>query len=193
MCAVAIPNWDLSGVLPPINQIDPTSVDRSPYSISLTDMVLRFATTPERQNVLAGFLGFRSALHSAGLTDGFQWIDGSFAEDIERIEGRGPHDIDVVTFFRLPPAQTARDVADANRRLFTPADTKADYRVDAYFVQLDTSSPGHLVNQSAYWYSLWSHRRSGQWKGYLQIGLSSSDDPVAKENLNRVMDHGGHP
>jgi hypothetical protein len=192
MGVVAIPNWDPSGVLPPINQIAPTSVNRSPYSVSLTDLVLRFATTPDRQTVLAGYLGFRAALHSVGLTSGFQWIDGSFAEDIERIAGRGPNDIDVVTFYNLPPSQTAKDVFTAHQRLFTSKDTKADYHVDAYFVQLNAGSPEPLVNLSAYWYSLWSHRRGGQWKGYLQIDLSSSDDLLAKANLDGVMNHGGH-
>jgi hypothetical protein len=193
MGAVAIPDWDPSGVLPPINQIAPISVDRSPYSVSLTDLVLRFAATRDRQNVLAGFLAFRAALHSVGLTRGFQWIDGSFAEDIERISGRGPRDIDVVTFFHLHLGQTAKGMIDAHRRLFTPRDTKTDFRVDAYFVQLDAGAPEPLVNQSAYWYSLWSHRRGGQWKGYLQIDLSSSDDQVAKANLDGLVNHGGHP
>jgi len=154
--------------------------------------VLRFATTPDRQRILAGFLNFRAALHSAGLTQGFQWLNGSFVEDIEVIAGRGPHDIDVVTFFHLPPNQTQQTVSQAYPRLFRSGDTKADYQVDAHFVQLDGDLPEPLVGQSAYWYSLWSHRRNWQWKGYLEIDLSSSDDAVAKTNLDRIANHGGH-
>lgn len=193
MNAVAIPNWNSQGVLPPINPAAPTSVDRSPYWVSLTDVVLRFATTPDRRSILAGLLSFRAALHSVGLTEGFQWLNGSFAEDIETIVGCPPHDIDVVTFFRLPPGQTQQSLSRARPRLFDPRGTKNDYHVDAYFVQLDSGSPEPLVNQSAYWYSLWSHRRNGQWKGYLRIDLSSSDDPVARANLDKMTNHGGHP
>jgi hypothetical protein len=32
------------------------------------------------------------------LNQGFQWLDGSFAEQIELLEGRPPKDIDVVSF-----------------------------------------------------------------------------------------------
>jgi hypothetical protein len=192
MGVVAIPNWDSLGILPPINQAAPTSIDRSPYLVSLTDLALRFATTPDRKAILVGLLSFRSALHSAGFTKGFQWLDGSFVEDVETIARRGPHDIDVVTFFHLPPGRTAQDMIQTHPRLFSPRDTKADYRVDAHFVQLNGNSPEPLVSQSAYWYSLWSHRRNGQWKGYLEIDLSSSDDPGAKINLDKTMNHGGH-
>jgi hypothetical protein len=192
MSAAAIPNWNSLGVLPPINQADPTSTfDRSPYPVLLSDIISRFATTTDRQAVLAGFLAFRTALHAVGLTSGFQWINGSFTEDIENIGGRAPHDIDVVTFYRLPPGKTQQDILTAQPQLFAPKHTKIDYQVDAYFVLLDGNSPEPLVGQSAYWYSLWSHKRDGQWKGYLAIDLSSADDPVAKTNLDRMMGQGG--
>ncbi len=188
MSNVAIPNWNSQGVLPPVNPATPESTDRSPYTVSLTDLVLRFGTTPERQAIFSGFLGFRFALHSAGLVEGFQWLDGSFLEDIESIEMREPADIDLVTFFYLPDGKSQRSLADASPRLFDQARAKQDYRVDAYFVQLNSGAPEPLVGQSAYWYSMWSHRRNGQWKGYLQIALSSTDDAVAKANLDRMID-----
>jgi hypothetical protein len=31
----------------------------------------------------------------------------------------------------------------------------------------------------AYWYSMWSHRRDGMWKGFVQIDLSPSEDTPA--------------
>ena len=40
-------------------------------------------------------------------------------------------------------------------------------------------------------YSLWSHRRNGQWKGYLQIDLSPIDDTVAEANLSKMLNKGG--
>jgi len=171
MTTVRIPDWNPQGLLPPNDAVDPTSAERSPYAVSLIDFVVHFGTTKERQTILQGLLGFRAALHAAGLNNGFQWVDGSFLEDIEKIENRAPADMDVVTFFHLQPGQTQRSFALAHPDLFDHADTKTLFHVDAYFVPLDDNPPACLVERSAYWYSLWSHRRNGQWKGYLQIDL----------------------
>lgn len=193
MIPLSIPQWTSQGVLPPVNSVAPTAADRSPYPVTLTDLVLRYATSQARNRILRGFLEFRAALHSARLDKGFQWVDGSFLEDVQMIEGREPRDVDVVTFFHLPDGQTQEDLVRNSPRLFNPVDTKADYRVDAYFVQLNGNAPEPLVGQSAYWYSLWSHRRNGQWKGYLQIELSSANDQVAQANLEKMTSQGGQP
>jgi len=42
MTTVAIPNWSAQGVLPPIDALNPTSFERSPYRVDLTDVVVRF-------------------------------------------------------------------------------------------------------------------------------------------------------
>jgi hypothetical protein len=97
----------------------------------------------------------------------------------------------VVTFFRLPAGQTQASLLARNRPLFTPTDTKAAFHVDAYFVQLDETLPESLVERSAYWYSLWSHRRSGEWKGYVQLDLSSADEAIAWGNLKSPQGAGG--
>lgn len=190
---VPIPNWSSRGVLPPINSADPTSSDRSPYRVSLIDFVLRFGNTESRQEIITGFLNFRSALQASGLVSGFQWIDGSFVESIEMIEERAPRDIDVVTFYYLPEGKDQETLIQAAPRLFDPPATKEDYRVDAYFVQLNTDIPEPLVAQSAYWNGFWSHRRDGQWKGYLQIDLSPADDQEAKTKLDSMVNEGGQP
>ena len=75
MIHLSIPQWTAQGVLPPINSSIPTTTDRSPYEVSLTDVVLRYATSPERNAIFEGFLRFRAALHAAGLDKGFQWIE----------------------------------------------------------------------------------------------------------------------
>lgn len=67
MTTVRIPDWNPQGVLPPNDPVDPTSAERSPYSVSLTEFVLHFGTTEKRQTILQGLLGFRDALHAAGL------------------------------------------------------------------------------------------------------------------------------
>lgn len=191
MSVTAIPSWTASGVLPPINAASPTSTDRSPYSVSLTDLILHFNTSPERQAILAGLLDFRRALHDIGLGQGFQWLDGSFLEDVESTENRAPRDIDVVTFFHLPAGQTQASLLAQNRPLFDHRETKTQYHVDAYFVQLDGGAPEPLIARAIYWYSLWSHRRSGDWKGYLRVDLAPNDDQAARANLVSPQGAGG--
>lgn len=102
MTTVAIPQWNTLGLLPPIDPVNPTSAERSPYPVALLDVILRFATSPERCKVLKGFLDYRAALHGMGLVNGFQWLDGSFTEQVETLERRSPRDIDVVTFVYTP-------------------------------------------------------------------------------------------
>lgn len=80
MTTVTIPKWTPQGVLPPIDPVDPISVERSPYSVSLKEFALHFGSTVKRREVLTGYLNFRKALHTGGLVDGFQWVDGSFLE-----------------------------------------------------------------------------------------------------------------
>jgi hypothetical protein len=187
MSRVAIPNWNAQGVLPPIDSENTTLGERSPYAVSLADIVLRYGTSKERLKILKGFLDFRAELHTTGLAQGFQWVDGSFLENIEVIENRIPRDMDIVTFYHVPAGQTQEKLANLAPRLFNPVCTKQDYAVDAYFVTLNDGPPEPLIGLSAYWYSLWSHRRNGQWKGYLQIDLSSGEDQVANANLAKAQ------
>lgn len=187
---VAIPDWDGHGVIPATNAASTTSRNRSPYPVTLVDFVLRFASTAARRDTVSGFLRYRKALHRAGFVRGFQWIDGSFIEDVETIKSRDPRDIDVVTFFHLPKAETQKTLMARMPQLFRLEDTKDRYCVHAYYVQLD-ETPELLVEQATYWNSLWSHRRDGRWKGYVQIDLSPSDDREAEANLDEMNDEGG--
>lgn len=174
-----IPAWNARGVLPPIDPVSPTSVARSPYGVSLLDVVTRFATSPERVQILKGFLDYRAALHALGLTVGFQWLDGSFAEDIEMLERRSPRDIDVVTFvevpaaFQLPPQPSVLDHDFA----------KQQFSVDAYLVELNLIPPRELSKHVSYWYGMWSHRRDQEWKGFLEVNLDSIEDGAATASL----------
>jgi hypothetical protein len=162
--------------------------------VSLTDFVLRLGQTVERRTVLEGYLRYRQALHAAGLTRGFQWLDGSFLENIEMIESRAPHDIDVVTFFHLPAGKSQRDLMSQFPDLF-PTDQsvlKSTYHVDGYVVDLGTA-PERLTQRSAYWYSLWSHRRNQLWKGFVQIDLAPSEDAVAMMTCASLGTQGAQP
>ncbi|EHQ35981.1 DUF6932 family protein [Methanoplanus limicola] len=182
-----IPDWNIDGILPPINMADPTDFERSPYSISLTDLILRFANTKHRREIIKGFMNFRSDLHELGLNEGFQWIDGSFLENVEKTEGRNPNDIDLVTFFILPEETSQETLLSSNQDIFNSKRTKDEYNVDAYFVQLNSDGYEMLIRQITYWYSIWSHRRDGQWKGFIQIELSDKEDQIAMSNLDAMM------
>jgi len=190
MTTASIPNWNAQGVVPPFHSDNPTSAKRSPYRVSLTDLVLRFGTTVQRQTILDGLLRFRAALYNAGLNNGFQWVDGSFLEHIERIERRDPVDIDVVTFFHFPDGQTQESLVQAHQGLFDARRTKVDFHVDGYFVPLLPTAPEMLVQKATYWYSLWSHRRDSLWKGYLQVDLAPADDAAAKASLDAMAQEG---
>jgi hypothetical protein len=189
---VAIPAWTADGVLPPINAAQPTSVERSPYIVSLTDYVLRFSDTTERRAVLSGFLNHRAALHKVGLVEGFQWLNGSFLEQVELLEGRPPNDLDVVTFYRLPEGKTQRDILDADPSLFDHDQLKTHYRVDAYFADLGTQAE-QLTRRSVYWYSMWSHRRNRVWKGFVQVDLAPTEDASALATLATAGSQGDSP
>lgn len=190
----ALPSWNSQGVLPPVDPSNPVSISRSPYAVSLKDVVSQFGNSTDRLNILTGLLSFRSALHAAGIIDGFQWLDGSFLENIESLESRPPRDIDVVTFYNLPLNQTQRTLFNCYPQLFDHRHIKENYHVDAYFVDLNGIVPEKLISKAAYWYGVWSHqRKSLLWKGYLQIDLSSTDDHIALDNLVKMMEPGGAP
>ena len=159
---------------------------RSPYHVGLVDLVRQFGDTTTRHTLLTRLLDYRAALHSAGVRDGFQWLNGSFVEDTMQRSQREPNDIDVVTFFYVPARQTQEALAIAHPLLFNPQATKSQYSVDAYPVVLDAGDLPFLVSRTAYWNDLWSHDRNHQRKGYLEIDLSDSEDAAARAALEDV-------
>ena len=179
----SIPDWDPRGVLPPFLGAPTLGEGRSPYLVGLTDLVLRFSDTRDRLKLLSGLLDYRASLHAAGVRVGLQWINGSFVEDTTRHSGREPKDIDLVTFLQLPDERTQVQWAQDNPFLFNPGANKRQYGVDAYVVVLDAGDMLSLVRKSAYWNGLWSHDRNQQWKGYVEIDLSSDEDEAARAAL----------
>lgn len=177
-----IPAFDLSNVLPPFVGADAT--DRSlmsPYRATMVEVIQRFSTSSARKEILDGLLRYRGALRAAGLGTGFQWLDGSFVEDIETLASRPPGDVDVVTFFRRPvPNAQWQTWSMANRQLFMPSLTKTTYKCDAYGVDLD-GLPESIVDQTRYWFGLFSHQRgiNRLWKGMVQVQLDATDDASA--------------
>lgn len=176
-----IPPFNHAGVLPPYVGENPAAEAKmSPYSAGISEFVAAFSTSPARAVILRGFLDFRKALSEAGLNVGFQWIDGSFAEDVENNQGRDPNDIDLVTFFRRPEDYKSDDdwekFVSKRTDLFDPTAIKEAFGCHAFPVDLNTD-PMFIVRQSRYWFGLFSHRRvTALWKGMVQISLHSDDD-----------------
>ena len=120
--------------------------------------------------------------------DGYQWLDGSFVEDIETASKRHPNDIDIVTFASSPPDLADRKIwLRMNEGLLDPRRTKEDFLCDAYFIDF-RNRPELLVDDTRYWFGLFSHQReSSLWKGMLKVPMLSDD--VAAEVLLDAMAH----
>lgn len=189
MTQVAIPAWTPDGFLPPRNESQPVGRNRSPYVCSVTDCLLRFGTSAARRTILGGLLEYRTVLRAVGFISGFQWIDGSFLENVETAEGRPPNDIDVVTFYRLPAGRSQREALASAPQLADTKQMKRSYHVDGYMVDLATK-PELLVRHAAYWYSVWSHRRNRVWKGYIELELGTVEETNAVATLASLSDEG---
>lgn len=187
---MVIPDWDGQHVIPPVRDVPPEQQglreNRSPYEATLLQVVQRFAFTPERVRLLHQLMDYRNALYAAGATEGFQWINGSFAEHVEvrprpNQEPR-PYDIDVVTFYR-PTEQQTLDLEE----LLRPRTTRDRFNIDAYGVTLSMELTAVMVEAIAYWQGMWSARRDDHLpKGFVQVDLDPDNDPKAREALNAV-------
>lgn len=186
-----LPDWNVAGVVPPIlPSVGGADDRRSPYQISTLQLVERFNFSNERRDILRGLLEFRAALAGIGITNGIQWIDGSFLEDIENLDNRAPRDVDVVTFFQAPAGMTQADLVGANPNLFDHDHVKNAFRVDSYFWPLGGALDARQLRAVTYWYSMWSHRRDGMWKGFAQLMLTDPSEADALEALNPPQEGG---
>jgi len=188
-----IPDFGLGDVLPPFTGNDvvgAAALPRSPYPATMSELVRRFATSAERAQILRGFKAFRDAIRAIGIENGFQWVDGSFVEACERVKGRPPGDVDVVTVIRRPAALLDDAawrilVAQHGATLFDAAYCKQTYSCDAYFIDLDID-PRNVSEQTAYWFGLFSHQRDTfRWKGLVQVDIQS-DDEAAMQALTEI-------
>src|SRR5690606_2626974 len=96
-----IPNFDHNFVIPP-HLGDPTKlIQVSPYLTTTLELCQVLGYNPERRRILSKFLQFRQRMNDHKITKGFQWLDGSFLENVEITESRSPNDLDVVTFYAI--------------------------------------------------------------------------------------------
>lgn len=175
--------------LPPFVGNDPAiPAARSPYNATMEEIIQRFGTTTKRREILAGLIAFRREIRRLSIGAEFQWVAGSFVEKL----GREPNDVDVVTFYTTSPQEMQQIQADPVRwadvqKLANRASVKGRFQCDAFFVSL--SGDGRvLVNQTHYWYGLFSHQRGSlAWKGMVQIDVASFDDDTAAESILTAM------
>lgn len=183
-----IPGFTVSGALPPYlgaTPVDPALM--SPFETTLVRIANKLCRSAERREIFTGLLKYRQELKKLGFTTGFQWLSGSFMEDIETLEKRHPGDVDVVVFAPRPSG-VADDAGmqafmTKNINLFHPHFVKPVFHCDPYFVDLNLP-PEYVVERSRYWFGLFSHRRvTGLWKGMLQVPLAVSQDDVDASKL----------
>ncbi len=179
-----IPPFDHSNVIPPFlpgsTPADPASV--SPYKATLPEFVAHFNTSDERRKILVGFLQFRQRLKTLGVRNAFQWIDGSFVENVEKVKSRAPNDMDLITFGNRPLSKTAdadwQKFFSSNPDIFSPKRAKTLFLCDAYYIDLNL--PQHyIVKQVSYWFGLFSHQRDSYlWKGLIELTMSDDEAPL---------------
>ncbi|MBV6878633.1 hypothetical protein NG800_001970 [Epilithonimonas ginsengisoli] len=183
-----IPNFDHNNVTPPHigNPTDRSQL--SPYLSNSLEFVQQFATSPQRIEILEGLLKFRKKLNEVGIIEGFQWLDGSFTENIEISEERAPRDLDIVTLFNpniLAPEQI--DEIQNNFIDFSDFNTsKINYKLDHYPFNY-AMNPLFTIEYTRYWIQLFSHNRLGIWKGIIRLELNTPEiDDSAFEYLNNL-------
>ena len=107
-------------------------------------------------------------------------------ENKEVVLSEAPKDIDVVTFFHLPNGLDEATFFPRVADLFDVENTKRNYHVDAYPCVLGGAMGETDVTAVSYWYSMWSHRRNGLWKGFVQVDISEEEDNIAVALIAQV-------
>jgi hypothetical protein len=169
-----IPNFDHNNVIPP-HLGNPTLKEHlSPYPCTTLELCKTFATSKERIEILNGLLSFRERMNNLDIKQGFQWLDGSFIENIEVSESRAPRDLDLVTFFGGITLEKQIQLSTEFTEFVNSEIAKQTYKLDHYPVDY-CFSPDVTVEMTRYWIQLFTHNRLGIWKGILRLELNTPD------------------
>lgn len=181
-----IPNFDHNNVLPPHlgNPTDKTHL--SPYNCTILELCHKFCTSQQRIQILKNLIIFRQKLTTFGVIYGFQWLDGSFVENIEVSETRHPNDLDLITFYGGLSISEQHNIRINLPEFFNPVMAKSSFLLDHY--PLDYGfKPEVTVELTRYWVQLFTHNRLGIWKGILRLPLNTPiDDQYALDFLNSI-------
>jgi hypothetical protein len=153
----------------------------------MTDLVHVLGTTTKRRGLLKGLLNYRALLTSLGYVSGLQFVNGSFAENVELREGRPPDDVDVFSMLARPARYRSDPTLWASvgfsewqNEIANQSLNKSRFGVDAYAIAVDQHDTETNINSIIYWYSLFAHKRvTHDWKGFLRVPMNSADDAAA--------------
>ena len=98
-------------------------------------------------------------------------------------EGVAPRDEGQREAVDMPSGENQKSLAQKAAQLFEPGFLKKTYAVDGYFCELGGPVDAYQIRRIAYWYSMWSHRCDGLWKGFVQVDLDPSQDGLAQKIL----------
>ncbi len=181
-----IPDFDHNHVIPPHLGNPTLPFHVSPYDCSIIDVCRKFAISKRRILILKNFIEFRKKMNDLDITHGFQWLDGSFMENIEVSQQREPNDLDLITFLDLSKINNIGFLLNNFEDFFSPNLSKMNYLLDHYHVDF-SYNPLYTIEQTRYWYQLFSHNRNGIWKGILQLSLNTpNEDEYALDYLNSL-------
>jgi Family of unknown function (DUF6932) len=182
----SIPQFNHNNVLPP-HLGDPVDHGKlSPYPCTILELCKKFSTSKERIYLLKGLLNFRQRMTELNIINGFQWIDGSFVENIEISEKRPPNDIDIITLFGGLSTDDFELIEKDFPEFYNSDLSKEMFGLDHYPFDY-CFSPEICITYTSYWIQLFTHNRLGNWKGMLKLEINTPDvDREAKEFLNRL-------
>lgn len=186
-----LPAFDFRGLLPPFVGTNPTTSDRSPYWVTMSELVVAFGTTTRRRQLLRNLIQYRALIAQQGYVSGIQFINGSFVENIEQISNRPPRDIDVFSIINMQPAYGGNLQAWGpteflfwQNEIANQALNKSRYSLDTYALLFEDLQPMDLIKGIIYWYSLFAHQRNTlAWKGFAGLALDPSGDQIALSAL----------
>lgn len=169
-----IPNFDHNNVLPPHLSNPTVRADLSPYISDTLEFSKRFATSKERVDILKKYLLFRSRINQVGLIDGFQWLDGSFTQNIEKSESRPPKDLDLITFYAGLTQKMINDILKNFEEFINSRLSKSVYKLDHFGIDYGMNSNREsIIENTRYWLQLFTHTRLSVWKGMVRIELNT--------------------
>ena len=174
--------WNEDGLLPVEFNTASGETLRSPYRLTLPQFAERYGGSDGRLALLSSLLEYRAGLRGTGVVSWFQWVNGSFVEDVQQTRGREPEDIDLVTFYHLPDGRTADEFQEEHPVVFDWKTVERKWSLDSYCVPLNGDSVEDLLTAFGYWDHWWSHTKHGVAKGFVRLeGLALEDEEVIRE------------
>lgn len=184
-----IPEFIKSGVLPPYifdSEDEDLNGKLSPYTCSSLKLCKRFGTTENRINILKKLLLFRKKMHKENIRIGFQWLYGSFVENIEVSQKREPKDLDIITFYRGFSESGIQELKKTFPEYLSPKSSLKKYNLDhsAFIMDISPEFTVELLMNSM---QLCTHTRKGEWKGILRLEINTpEEDETALNYLENV-------